>query len=387
MEWAMQVARLVLLVAVATLTSSGCVLLNNRQPQPTPKPLAQRAVDLTEFVAEHNRNAEQIESLKARPSIGIAGRRLRGHTDGHLAMQRPRDFKLEMDAPGGGKKADIGSNDEKFWFWVQNDEDKSIYWCNYADLKSSELPITFQPDWIVEALGLKPISPEEAAAIKVREGPERGTTTLILPPVQNKADTYSRVMVIWNDTFRIKEYRIFAGDRRTLLAQALIKGYKEHEIDSGQTKSGGKCYLPDQIQFDWKKEGLALDVAIQDVTINRLDPAVASKIFVEPNIQGYTRQNLAHLKLAQPSNSRTTVRRTLPPPEPRNGVRLGRPAPADDDADGAPRLTPTVGQGGAGRKPPLEDLVSAPIPTASGSDSDAAAGELWAKSVSSGLER
>ncbi len=382
----MQVARLVLLVAFATLSSSGCVLLNNRPTQPTPKPLAQRIVDKAEFVAEHNRNAERIQSLRARPSVQVVGRRLTGRTDARLAMQRPRDFKLEMESVGGSKKADIGSNDEKFWFWVQNDEDKSIYWCNYADLKSSGLPITFQPDWIVEALGLKPISPEEAAAIRVREGPERGTTTLIFPPIQNKADTYTRAVIVWNDSLRIKEYRILAGDRSTMLAQAVVRGYKEHEIDSDETTTTGKCYLPDEIRFDWKKEGLALDVAIQDVVINRLDPALKNRIFIEPRIEGYARQNLADLKLGQPNNSKTTVRRTLPPPEPRNGVRLGRPAPADDDAN-VPRLNPAVGKAGSGRKAPFEELVGAPITTAPSSDSLNASGEMWAKGENFGVER
>ncbi len=380
----MQVARLMLLVVIATLTLSGCVLFDNRQPQPTPKPLVQRTIDKTEFVAEHNRNAERIESLKARPSVGIAGRRLRSRTDGRLAMQRPRDFKLEMETLKG-RVADIGSNDEKFWFWVQNDEDKSIYWCNYADLKSSELPITFQPDWIVEALGLKPIPPEEAAAIRVQEGPERGTTTLVFPPIQNKADTYTRLMVVWNNNLRIKEYRILAGDRQTLVAQAVVKGYKEHEVESAATSTTQRCYLPDQIQFDWKKEGLALDVAIQDVAINQLDPA--TRIFVEPRIPGYTRQNLANLKLGQPNSSKTTVRRTLPPPEPRNGVRLGRPAQADDDGNVVPRLNPAVGQTGAGQKPPLENLVRAPIPTASNPESDNVASQMWTQGLTNGLER
>ncbi len=382
----MQVARLMVLVAVATLCSSGCVLLNNRAPQPAPRQLAQRDFDVAEFVAEHNRNAEQIQSLKARPSVQVVGRRFTGRTDAHLAMQRPRDFKLEMESVGGNKKADIGSNDQKFWFWVQNDEDKSIYWCNYADLKSSGLPITFQPDWIVEALGLKPISREEAAGIKVKDGPERGTTALIFPPIQNKADSYTRVMVVRNDNLRIKEYRILAGDRQTMLAQAVVKGYKEHEIDSDDTSTVRRCYLPDEIRFDWKKEGLALDVAIQEVVINRLDPALKTSIFVEPKIPGYTPQNLADLKLGQPNNSRTTVRRTLPPPEPRNGVRLGRPAPADEDAN-VPRLNPAVGQLGSGRKAPFEELVGAPITTAPGSETGNATGEMWAKGLAYGGER
>jgi hypothetical protein len=376
----MQVARLVLLVAVAAVSSSGCVLLNNRPQQPTPKPLTQRTVNVTEFVAEHNRNAERIQSLKALPSFQINGRRLTGRMDGHLAMRRPRDFKLDMVAVGGAKKADIGSNDQKFWFWVQNDEDKSIYWCKHSELESSGLPITFQPDWIVESLGLKPITPEEARGIRVTEGPERGTTTLIFPPIQNKADTYTRVAVVWNESLRIKEYRILASDRQTMLAQAVVKGYKDHELDADETSAARKAYLPDEIRFDWKKEGLALDVSMQDVMINQLDPARKVSIFDEPRIPGYTRQNLADLKLGQPNNGRTTVRRTLPPPEPRNGVRLGRPAPAGDDAN-VPRSNPAVGRAGSGRKAPLEELVRAPIPTAPDS------GEMWAKGEVYGVER
>jgi len=376
-----------LLVAIAAVGSSGCVLLNNRPLAPTPRPLAQRTVDVTAFVSEHNRNANQIESLKARPSVQIAGRRLTTRTDGRLAMQRPRDFKLEMDSPGGGKKADIGSNDEKFWFWVQNDEDKSIYWCNYDDVKSSGLPITFQPDWIVEALGLRPISPEEAAGIRAKDGPERGLTTFVFQPIRNKADTFTRVMIVSNDTLRIKEYRILAGDRQTTLAQANVKGYKEHEIDSDQTSTAARCYLPSEIRFDWKKEGLALDVSVQDVVINRLNPALKTSIFVEPRMPGYTRQNLADLKFGQPSNSRTTVRRTTPRPEPRNGVRMGNPGPDDDDANVVPRLSPAVSQTTSGRKAPFEELVRAPISTAPGFDSSNTSGEIWAKGEAYGVER
>ena len=84
-------------------------------------------------------------------------------------MVRPRNFKLELISHMGQTKADIGSNDEEFWFWVQNDDDRSIYWCNYDDLESSALAVTYQPDWIMEALGLKPITPEEAASIRFRK--------------------------------------------------------------------------------------------------------------------------------------------------------------------------------------------------------------------------
>ena len=36
-----------------------------------------------------------------------------------LAVERPRNFKLEL-SHSMSTIADIGSNDERFWFWFQN---------------------------------------------------------------------------------------------------------------------------------------------------------------------------------------------------------------------------------------------------------------------------
>ena len=86
-----------------------------------------------------------------------------------MALERPRNFRLQL-THFNDSKADIGSNDEEFWFWVLNPKDRSIYWCNYDDLESSSLAVTYQPDWIIDALGLKPISPEEAETDPGEEG-------------------------------------------------------------------------------------------------------------------------------------------------------------------------------------------------------------------------
>ena len=58
------------------------------------------------------------------------------------------------------------------------------------------LAITYQPDWIIAALGLKPITPEEAAKIKVTRGEVRGTTALVFPATKNGNETYTRMMIV-----------------------------------------------------------------------------------------------------------------------------------------------------------------------------------------------
>src|SRR4051812_21190095 len=133
----MRAAPRLMILLFATLGAVGCRTAGTEpitRPRP-PEAQARAAFDVDEFVAEHNQNAERIRSLEARPSIdaamGPAGNRTtEGHLDGRLVMERPRNFSFELLAHMRSKIADIGSNDERSWFWVQNNKDKSVYVCD-----------------------------------------------------------------------------------------------------------------------------------------------------------------------------------------------------------------------------------------------------------------
>ncbi len=176
---------------------------------------AHKAFDLDDFVAEHNRNAENVQTLEAqRLAIHAMIGRHPANVNGRMALERPRNFKLELSS-FGTTKADIGSNDEEFWYWLSNKEQPYVYWCNYADVETSSLAVTYQPEWIVEALGLRPIPPEEAAMIRVREGIEPGTSILTFPVVRDRGEPYSREMIVGNTDRRIKRLIIFSEKPRT----------------------------------------------------------------------------------------------------------------------------------------------------------------------------
>ena len=94
---------------------------------------------------------------------------------------------------------------------MQNDDDRSIYWCNYDEVASSALAVTYQPDWIIEALGLRPITPEEAASLRVRATDNPKLSAVVFPPTKNRGQSYQRMMIVSNYTRRVKEYRIVAA--------------------------------------------------------------------------------------------------------------------------------------------------------------------------------
>ena len=368
----MKAARHVLLAMVA-LCLGGCVALNRGSLNPRPRTVAERSFDLDEFIAEHNRNAESITSLEAKPSIGLRSRLKGGQGDGRLAMVRPRNFKLEISGPMNKTLANIGSNDDEFWFWVQNSDDPSIYWCKYAELESSALSVAFQPDWIIETFGLKPITPEEADAIRVGRTSDPNASALLFPPTKSHGETFQRVMIVSNYTRRIKEHHIYevSGSRETLVAQAVVSSYKDFELEKSESGAFQSCYIPENVRLDWKKDQLQLDVVLQEVKVNQFDSARADRVFVEPEYPGYKRVNLAEMTRAAPRDKGTTVRRTLPIPGSRNGVKLGRPTPETDEPADAPHAarTPDARRPRDRISSPLEDLVSAPYPIGAEGDS------------------
>ncbi len=264
----MKVAPRLLPAMLATLATLGCAgcrtasmgsIAHNRPPEV--RPLA-TSFDLQEFIAEHNENAERIQSLEAKPAItatmGPKGDTTSGGANGLLAVERPRNFKLEL-AISMSTIADIGSNDDRFWFWFKNNKDRSVYYCDYSELSSTSLAVTYQPDWIVEAMGLKEITPDEAAQIKVRPGALPGTTNLIFAPIKAGGQTYSREMVVSDSTRKVNEFRVISSDGKSTIAQATIKNY--HRFPVGARKSTASssaaqetCSIPENIVLEWKKE-------------------------------------------------------------------------------------------------------------------------------------
>jgi hypothetical protein len=329
---------------------------------------------LQEFVAEHNANAERIKSLEARPTIGVKigrpGETQQGRVDGKLALERPRNFKLEL-SHGFSSVADIGSNDDRFWFWFQNKKDKSVYVCDYAELSSTSLAVTYQPDWIAEALGLKVITRDEAAQIKVRPGTQPGTTALTFAATRSGGQSYSRMMIVSDLTGRVVEFRVFAPDGKMLISQAAIKKYRDLPLKEGDDDGGShaSCYLPENIVLDWKREMLSLDVVLREVKVNQFDPARRTALFVEPAPSGYARVNLAEVARTKEQDGSTAVRETIPAPEPRSRPRLSppmqiRPENAASIPEKRSRKEPEPAHSPL-LLPVLDlDVVGAPIPTA-----------------------
>jgi hypothetical protein len=86
-----------------------------------------------------------------------------------MQCQAPRNFLLSGVALGN-PVVDIGSNNKEFWFWSKQINPPYLYHCSYDDLaRGVKVPFPFQPDMILNALGLAPYDPAKQYTVQTTD--------------------------------------------------------------------------------------------------------------------------------------------------------------------------------------------------------------------------
>jgi hypothetical protein len=116
------------------------------------------------LVAYLNDNAGRIQSLRCDDlSITVSQGNMPVGLVGKVMVQKPRSFRMAGDALGN-RVVDLGSNDEEFWWWISKAKPPHQFFCSYKDLNEGRvrvMPFPFQPEWIMETMGLGPYGPAD----------------------------------------------------------------------------------------------------------------------------------------------------------------------------------------------------------------------------------
>jgi hypothetical protein len=382
------VPRSVAVALLAVVVASGCRTFNFnvRRPEPSAPPPA--TVDGRAVIDRHNQNARRITGLSAKPSIVGRVDTDRFAAKGRMGLERPHNFRLVLGSTLAGEQVDLGSNDQGFWFWVRHGKPPAIYVCDYDEDGDSPPNVVFQPDWIVEALGLQEI-PDEAT---VEKGGDPGTVVV----VHRLGNGLTKRTVLDSATGQIREHRIFAADRKTVLAEATATGgYRSIAIPPGG--GGGAeapAILPRKVQLILAQNQIELEITLEDVEVNPRFDSLREALFAEPDKtrEGYARVDLREEMRGQSGFAKapTTVRETPAPPPAGGGIRLREPVPlGDDKASRAPDepLPLAADLPGVPGRVVIPPVVGPRIPRAPGAGSLASEGTGWRQVPPPGFER
>lgn len=270
------------------LSSSGCEIFRGRpkiddRPPPVP-PTTNGKPTAEQLIAYLNRQADLVESIETR-DLDIEARAMGSTVDlsGTLACQKPRFFSMVGKKPPFGEQVRLGSNDERFWVYVK--QEHTLYHCSHSDYEkgtSMELPVPFQPEWVLEVLGMARITPDENARVE-----EDKDTFKLIEETSFRGRKARKVTVFYkgeprDDQPRIASRTIYDDASNKVICTARTSKVTRLSV-SGLHGEPRTVTVPRIVTLEWPQQDVKLTLDLGKVTINQ---QLRSRDFVLPDMGG-----------------------------------------------------------------------------------------------------
>lgn len=210
-----------------------------------------------EIVAHLNANASRLNAwrstkvgihLKQKGSIPV-------DLTAQMAVESPRNFRLRASSLLG-EEADFGSNPERFWFWIRRSPQPNVWTAAHHDLETvqQELPIPFDPSWVMEAFGVMMIDPTKYELERVDDH------RVSLMALEKSPSGQAMLKSIGIDlcTGQIVEHSLF-DSQGNLIARA--------QVGNHTTTSDG-ISIPHRVILEWPQAGTTMRLGLLDVEVN-----------------------------------------------------------------------------------------------------------------------
>lgn len=272
---------------------------------------------VADLLGPMNRNARSVQALRASTTVSATGWNFGTGANGDLALERPRNFKLELERGMGGRKVvDVGSNADEYWFWKEDNEEKSIYVGHYDAQGEAASDFAFHPDWIVEALGLRGATADEMAQAKLTRG-DAGMLELTQYRSDGRGGTRLKRTLFDERTRQVKQHIFYGADNKTPVATVYPSNIGRFAINSADGSATSTVELPQQVVLRLTppsrtaKDVVEMRIVLQNVKLNpEFTDVNRQALFTVPSYPGYEVVELS------PRRSQYTREATGEAPEP-----------------------------------------------------------------------
>jgi hypothetical protein len=253
---------LILVLIGAPLGASGCATLRGWWPGRPPCAL-QPGATKDEIVAQANRNfaaedGRPVLTAWRSTHVRVTSPSFPGFLEANVEVEAPRNLRIRAHNPIiGTEYVDVGSNADDVWFWGQGAP--GIVTVGHDELPHAlqTMQVPFQPEWLMEVLGVTPFDGEEYALVYPDTRP--GFVELVAERVSPAGERVRRVVSVDLCFGRILEHRLESADGR-LIARANLGKY-ELDRASGFT-------MAHLIHVQWPQQQTELTLQIGPIQVN-----------------------------------------------------------------------------------------------------------------------
>jgi len=175
-----------------------------------------------------------------------------------MAVESPRKLRLIVRSLATDE-VDLGSNPERFWFWMKRSEPHGILTASYDDVANGRPmgPVPFQPDWLIETLGVVPFA-EADFQMHEQPGSQPRRVLFVADQVTPQGQRVQRAMLVDACQGIVLEQSLREPSGR-LIARATMGNYQREP-------SGVR--MPHRIDLHWPASGVDLTLRIGNIEVN-----------------------------------------------------------------------------------------------------------------------
>jgi hypothetical protein len=223
---------------------------------------------------------------------------------GRLRAEGPRNFRMTADALGS-REVDLGSNDREFWYWIRRGDKYQVF-CSYQAIEEGrvqQMPFPFQPDWVLEAMGMGKYGPADKYEVAAGKGQFK-----LIESTKSPQGTPVKKIIVFNslktkgDAPQVTDYLLVDERSGKMICSAHIT----------QRQFINDAEIPREMELRWPEQNMKLVLNINGVKMNQhIDP----RVFARTLLNGVQSFNLATGKIETGIQPAGGV--TMPPGGPR----------------------------------------------------------------------
>jgi hypothetical protein len=239
-----------------------------------------------ELVSSLNDNARRVQILECRDvdldctkgweSVGLRA---------VMICQKPKNFRMSAKVMGN-TAVDMGSNNHEFWYWISKAEPPYLFHCSYDDFARGQarMPFPFQPEWIMEALGIADYDPSKAYEVAAN-GNSIDLIEKTLSPQGQPVRKITRLSRSANHQIQVTGHILQDSTGRELCSAIVAESQKD---------AGTGAILPRQVQLVWPAEQIRMKMRFDRVAINSpLSSERTTVLFTRPTLRDVPSYDLA----------------------------------------------------------------------------------------------
>lgn len=240
-----------------------------------------------------NDNAGRIQSVRVAELDLTCTQNLQSFgLRGKMMAQKPRNFRMSADSLGN-RVVDLGSNDEEFWYWISKSKPPYQVYCGYKDLKEGrvkQMPFPFQPEWVMETMGLGPYGPVD----RYKMESDNDTIRLVESSTSPQGRPVKKVIVFKRRPQQPPQPQV---TDYLLIDEGTGKEICSAKISEVQIERTTGATLPRRLELRWPAESVKLAMKFDDLSVN---PQLPPSAFVRERLNGIQSFNLARMEVDPP---------------------------------------------------------------------------------------